>query len=1161
VIALALMFVLGLAITGVAAKSGKTPTSTAIEQLKSQIPGVRLLEDESGDLERVYGKVMATGTSPEASAQQFVQAHASIFGLTASELAPQSFLNDGRHTQQMMYNPVTDDYKFTLVYFTQERDGIPVFQSDLRILVRNDVDYPAVWAGSSLKNLGNFRVANKGAAQFAPGQNAVQAAYPELTEFSEPETVIWAGYDLDKSEPRLAVTFTASNDYPELYRFVTDGVTGEILYEEDLIIFETVRGSVRGMATQGIGPDECEPEAPMPFKYAQVDVAGDPAYTNFKGSFFTEYFGSFPVEIGSMIRGEFFEVFNWAGAEESLSVSITPPEQANFMHNEFNTNTLVRAQVNCYVQANATRDMALKANPSYPTVSTQTDFPVYANRTDGYCPGNAWYDPGDESINFCQAGSSYPNTAYASVISHEYGHHLVNMGGSGQGEYGEGMGDCMSVMLLDNPWLGAGFYGDCNEPLRNADNDFQYPCSGDIHYCGQLISGCVWDLRNNLVWSYPVGYLDTLANLVVNSILLHSGTSITPSITVDFLTLDDDDGDIDNGTPNWSDICQAFGEHNMDCPALDLVDFQYPSGKPDFANPNVPTTVEFMVVAISGDPIDGTGVLHYSIDGGAYVEGSISQLGPNHYEGTIPGVDCGQTVDWYVSAEVSGYGVVTDPEFAPTDSYSLAIATEYLVAFSDDFETDQGWSFSGGLWARGTPTGGGGQYGNPDPSSGYESPNALCYNLNGDYENSMPERHATSPAIDCSGMVGTTLKFWRYLNVEQPSYDHAYVRVSTNGSTWTDIWENDATIEDNDWSQYEYDISAYADGQSTVYIRFTMGTTDGSWRFSGWNVDNVEVSAWSCESTADTDGDGYLDYEDNCPTVWNPDQEDADGDGIGDSCDVCTDLDDDGYGDPGFPANTCELDNCPSIANADQADADGDGIGDVCDDCTDTDGDGYGDPGYAANTCATDNCPSVYNPDQEDADGDGVGDSCDVCTDLDDDGYGDPGFPANTCELDNCPGTANPDQEDADGDGVGDVCDDCTDSDGDGFGDPGYAANTCDDDNCPTAYNPDQEDADGDAVGDSCDNCIDQINPGQEDDDGDGVGNACDYICGDADNNGSVDIDDGVYLIQYIFAGGPAPLFYESGDADCSGEVDVDDVTYLIAYIFGSGPEPCANCP
>ncbi len=58
---------------------------------------------------------------------------------------------------------------------------------------------------------------------------------------------------------------------------------------------------------------------------------------------------------------------------------------------------------------------------------------------------------------------------------------------------------------------------------------------------------------------------------------------------------------------------------------------------------------------------------------------------------------------------------------------------------------------------------------------------------------------------------------------------------------------------------------------------------------------------------------------------------DSDGDGTYDLCDTCTDTDGDGFGDPGFPSNTCAEDNCPEVANADQADADSDGIGAACD--------------------------------------------------------------------------------------------------------------------------------------------------------------------------------------------------------------------------------------
>jgi len=68
----------------------------------------------------------------------------------------------------------------------------------------------------------------------------------------------------------------------------------------------------------------------------------------------------------------------------------------------------------------------------------------------------------------------------------------------------------------------------------------------------------------------------------------------------------------------------------------------------------------------------------------------------------------------------------------------------------------------------------------------------------------------------------------------------------------------------------------------------------------------------------------------------------------------------------------------------------------------------------------------------------------------------------------------------------------------------------------------------------------------------------CDYDRGDADGSGGVDIDDVVYMIAYIFTGGPEPMCgLLAGEVDCSGGIDIDDVVYLIAYIFTGGPAPC----
>ena len=66
-------------------------------------------------------------------------------------------------------------------------------------------------------------------------------------------------------------------------------------------------------------------------------------------------------------------------------------------------------------------------------------------------------------------------------------------------------------------------------------------------------------------------------------------------------------------------------------------------------------------------------------------------------------------------------------------------------------------------------------------------------------------------------------------------------------------------------------------------------------------------------------------------------------------------------------------------------------------------------------------------------------------------------------------------------------------------------------------------------------------------------------VAGDADGSGTITISDAVFLINYIFAGGPAPNPLSLGDADCSGSITISDVVILINYIFNSGPAP--NCP
>jgi hypothetical protein len=64
------------------------------------------------------------------------------------------------------------------------------------------------------------------------------------------------------------------------------------------------------------------------------------------------------------------------------------------------------------------------------------------------------------------------------------------------------------------------------------------------------------------------------------------------------------------------------------------------------------------------------------------------------------------------------------------------------------------------------------------------------------------------------------------------------------------------------------------------------------------------------------------------------------------------------------------------------------------------------------------------------------------------------------------------------------------------------------------------------------------------------------FVAGDANNDEIVNSADVVYLINYLFIGGPAPVSLPSGDANCDGVINSADIVYLINYLFIHGPAP-----
>jgi predicted extracellular nuclease len=171
---------------------------------------------------------------------------------------------------------------------------------------------------------------------------------------------------------------------------------------------------------------------------------------------------------------------------------------------------------------------------------------------------------------------------------------------------------------------------------------------------------------------------------------------------------------------------------------------------------------------------------------------------------------------------------------------------------------------------------------------------------------------------------------WGYL-------DYAMANVSLRGAvTGTTVWHLNADEPDI----LDYDTSYKPAGQQALYEPNAYRSSDHDPVIVGLDL-----------TLSDTDGDGTPNVDDNCVAVFNPRQNDFDGDGMGNRCDP--DDDNDGVldvDDP-FPWNSSKpdtdgdgdgvpdgVDNCPAVKNARQNDFDGDGMGNRCD--PDDDGDG-----------------------------------------------------------------------------------------------------------------------------------------------------------------------------------------------------------------------------
>ncbi|MBF0589473.1 MAG: hypothetical protein HQL53_10105 [Magnetococcales bacterium] len=229
------------------------------------------------------------------------------------------------------------------------------------------------------------------------------------------------------------------------------------------------------------------------------------------------------------------------------------------------------AQVTSYYWSTRTIDFMKKIAPdlAFPKLTVNVN-------VEGSCNANWNY----RTINFFKAGVMKrggrkvrcPNTAYSSVIIHEIGHAVDQWhGGILEAGYSEGFADALSFLVLRDPCLGKGLMAR-DKCLRRADNGKKWPQpKKKIYDVGQVYTGFLWDLVAALERRYGSREkaFEVAGRLAIYTAL--GNPSDVPDAVRLALIIDDDDGDLSNGTPHHAEFALAAKGRNLPLPRMDAV--------------------------------------------------------------------------------------------------------------------------------------------------------------------------------------------------------------------------------------------------------------------------------------------------------------------------------------------------------------------------------------------------------------------------------------------------------------------------------------------------------------------------------------------------------------------------------------------------------------
>lgn len=167
-------------------------------------------------------------------------------------------------------------------------------------------------------------------------------------------------------------------------------------------------------------------------------------------------------------------------------------------------------------------------------------------------------------------------------------------------------------------------------------------------------------------------------------------------------------------------------------------------------------------------------------------------------------------------------GGVTDESDA---SFSIrTLIVDDTLASDPGYSTDSPWEYA----VPGSGNGGSG------PTAAYTGTHIYDTNPDGAVWSTC---YLTTPAIDCATYRDTSLSFAGQFSVYTGFA--ATVQISTDGASWSNLYYQQGSHYESSWQLHSYDVSSFADGESTIYVRWGHIRNPGGGNWSGMAVDDI----------------------------------------------------------------------------------------------------------------------------------------------------------------------------------------------------------------------------------------------------------------------------------------------------------------------------------